>query len=661
MAHSRRNLLTHSSRRHRFLLVLTTAVVFCLHASQVQSFAPASVRQFVGSGANRHVETSSSPSLPNSRGFDQAVRRDAVVFHERPVCRLKSTSSLFSSMSENAAGGGAAYDEICDVLVIGSGPAACSIASLLSSPSSAKPLDVILADQNADGEWVPNYGVWQDEWQAICQRYQQEFGVELRGGKFGQAVDREWSVTDCYFGGSFDIPVAERLRLDRPYCRVDKVALKESLQPEGSYRVLRANHNSRAINVNLYAGNLMAHDETGTTVELRQSDGTVTTVRSKLVVDCTGHESLLVLKDASEKHRPPGFQIAYGVLVEVDSALSNPEIGPYDKEAMTLFDYRTDHFDADDAARISNVERAPTFMYAMPLYDNFIFFEETSLVARPAVSFQECKDRCFQRLKYHGINVKSVIEEEFCYIPMGGALPIRDQRVMALGGTAAMVHPSTGYSICRCLMGAADMASAVQKELLLQDENNEIIPDKVAAAAYHALWSPDNIRQRNFSVFGGEFLMKQNVVGLRGFFDGFFRLPLALWAGFLAGWPGLPNNEKHETWLARLWFGLSFVVRLPPPVALDMLTSIFTYSLAEGTPLLQSVTPFFGEPAGYEYKRNMDRIGDVAAKEEARKMIQESAVVPDIPVAFLPTGVQSLSSNPVEPTSAQDSKVGTFQ
>ena len=251
MAHSRRNLLTHSSRRHRFLLVLTTAVVFCLHASQVQSFAPASVRQFVGSGANRHVETSSSPSLPNSRGFDQAVRRDAVVFHERPVCRLKSTSSLFSSMSENAAGGGAAYDEICDVLVIGSGPAACSIASLLSSPSSAKPLDVILADQNADGEWVPNYGVWQDEWQAICQRYQQEFGVELRGGKFGQAVDREWSVTDCYFGGSFDIPVAERLRLDRPYCRVDKVALKESLQPEGSYRVLRANHNSRAINVNL--------------------------------------------------------------------------------------------------------------------------------------------------------------------------------------------------------------------------------------------------------------------------------------------------------------------------------------------------------------------------------------------------------------------------
>ena len=90
--------------------------------------------------------------------------------------------------------------------------------------------------------------------------------------------------------------------------------------------------------------------------------------------------------------------------------------------------------------------------------------------------------------------------------------------------------------------------------------------------------------------------MKQKVEGLRGFFDGFFRLPLEMWAGFLAGWPGLPNNDKHETWIARLAFGLTFVSKLPPKVGLDMFLSIVTYSISNGIELPQSVTPLFGEP-----------------------------------------------------------------
>jgi lycopene beta-cyclase len=262
----------------------------------------------------------------------------------------------------------------------------------------------------------------------------------------------------------------------------------------------------------------------------------------------------------------------------------------------------------------------------MPLQENRIFFEETSLVARPALSFQECKDRCFQRLKHLNIEVTNVYEEEFCYIPMGGALPVKDQRVIALGGSASIVHPSTGYNLCRTMMAAADVALTLQK--------NRDTVDHAAASAYHAIWSPENVRQRNFAVFGGEFLMKQNVVGLRGFFDGFFRLPLELWGGFLAGWPGLPNNDKHETWIARIGFGVSFLTKLPPVVALDMVASILSYSLSEGTVLLQSVTPLFGEPSSYEYKRNNDRIGDVAAKAEARGMLLASKVEEIIPVAF---------------------------
>lgn len=550
-------------------------------------------------------------------------RRAAVSAHQRPF-RTGGTSPLFAALTDQED-----YDETCDVLVLGSGPAARSIAALLSSPKNG--LDVIMSDKNLDREWPPNYGVWTDEWQAVLDKYQAA-GVTVGGGACGDAIDRDWKVTDCFFGGSFDLPMDNRMTLDRPYRRVDKKALQETLSPS-TYRQMRANHISKAIGVNLYepAGSLV-HDADGTTMQLETADDETVTVRSKLVVDCTGHETKLVLRDARDPYGPPGFQIAYGVSVEVDESDSPDlsKIGPYDKEAMTLFDYRTDHYESSDPAQISKVASAPTFMYAMPLSGNRIFFEETSLVARPAVSFQDCKDRCFERLKFHGIKVTKIEEEEYCYIPMGGALPAKDQRVLALGGAAAMVHPSTGYHLCRCMLGAADLAATVVKELA-QDKPNL---DRAAASGYHSLWTPENIRQRNFAVFGGEFFMKQDVVGLRGFFDGFFRLPLELWGGFLAGWPGLPNNESHGSWFARIWFGVNFIVRIPPPVAIKMAASIVGYIISEPVPLAQSVTPFLGEPDSYEYKPNMDGVGDVAAKSEARRMIQASKLGQDLPVDF---------------------------
>ncbi len=46
----------------------------------------------------------------------------------------------------------------------------------------------------------------------------------------------------------------------------------------------------------------------------------------------------------------------------------------------------------------------------------------------------------------YGIKIKSIEEEEYCLIPMGGVLPRLPQRVLGIGGTAGMVHPSTGIS-----------------------------------------------------------------------------------------------------------------------------------------------------------------------------------------------------------------------
>ncbi len=539
-----------------------------------------------------------------------------------------------SSFASSINGDTASSDEECDVLVLGSGPAARSIASLLSSPSNGQNLNVILSDSNYDRDWAPNYGVWEDEWQSIVSRYESEYNRSLQD----DCINRKWKVTDCYFGGSFDIPTEQRFRLDRPYYRVDKNALKDTLSPpDGSvssewYKVLKANHISEATSLNLYspAGSIL-HDETGSTITLQTKEKEMVSVRTKVIVDCTGHETKLVMKEGRDGSLPAGFQIAYGAMVTVDESdvPDLTQVGPYDKEAMTLFDYRTDHYNGDESG-LSKVEKAPTFMYAMPIKDNQIFFEETSLVARPALSFQECKDRCFKRLEHLGIKVVDIEEEEFCYIPMGGPLPAKDQRIIGFGGAAAVVHPSTGYNLCRTMMAACDVAKVIRDELCSSSVNL----DRCSASAYNAIWSPSNIRQRNFAVFGGEFLMKQNVQGLRGFFDGFFRLPLEMWGGFLAGWPGLPNNVKHETWDARLLFGLTFVSKLPLSVAVDMFLSIVTYSLSQGLPLPQSVTPLFGEPEGYEYVERPKNQGDVAAKNEARKMIEESKVEEVVPVSF---------------------------
>ena len=109
--------------------------------------------------------------------------------------------------------------------------------------------------------------------------------------------------------------------------------------------------------------------------------------------------------------------------------------------------------------------RLPTFLYAMPFSPTKVFLEETSLVARPIIPFPELKLRLQQRMAHLGIKVLAVEEEEFCAIPMGGVLPARPQRVIGVGGTAGMVHPSTGYMVARVLGAAPLVADAIVDQL----------------------------------------------------------------------------------------------------------------------------------------------------------------------------------------------------
>ena len=122
-------------------------------------------------------------------------------------------------------------------------------------------------------------------------------------------------------------------------------------------------------------------------------------------------------------------------------------------------------------------------------------------------------------------------------------------------------------------------------------------------------------------VFGGDFLMAQTAETLRTFFDAFFRLPETLWTvsvgypreqvsvpsrpcpislilatflrpvtlqGFLAGWPGLPNNEYHSTWDNRFNFGIRLWFLAPLSLKFALAKSGV---LTGGFSLIRSVTP----------------------------------------------------------------------
>jgi lycopene beta-cyclase len=122
-------------------------------------------------------------------------------------------------------------------------------------------------------------------------------------------------------------------------------------------------------------------------------------------------------------------------------------------------------------------------------------FEETSLVANPAMSFQECKARLTERLASQSVRITDILEEEFCYIPMGGGLPRKGQRIVPIGAASGLVHPSTGYQVGRCLSSNLDVCEQILTELETKEGNFD--PDAAAARIIGRIWTPEAIRRKS--------------------------------------------------------------------------------------------------------------------------------------------------------------------
>lgn len=212
----------------------------------------------------------------------------------------------------------------------------------------------------------------------------------------------------------------------------------------------------------------------------------------------------------------------------------------------------------------------------MPFSPTKVFLEETSLVARPIIPFPELKARLDARMKYLGLKVLSIEEEEYCSIPMGGNLPRIPQRMIGVGGTAGMVHPSTGYMIARVLGAAPTVADALIDELssLGGRDKGDWTPSKAPSvdldAASEEIWSTiwpySRISQREFFNFGMEVLLKLDLAETRDFFAAFFALSDYHWQGFLS---------SRLTFIELIGFGLSLFVKSSNEARLNLLSKGF--------------------------------------------------------------------------------------
>lgn len=423
-----------------------------------------------------------------------------------------------------------------DVTVIGGGPAGLSLAAALGATG----LSVAALDAAIDVPWPNHYGVWADEFEPLG---------------LADCATSTYPTTTIYVpsaagGGAGAAPVV----LDRPYLRVDRVKLKARLLERcaaGGVVIERANvtavdHSSDTHStVTFVEGHPRPSTSRGDGAGSPPTPPSAPAPRqlwTRLVVDATGHALRFV---QTAPGYSPGFQAAYGIEAVVEGH-------PFPLDEMLLMDFRDDHMQGD-AADVAASSAAPTFLYVFPTDSNRVFLEETSIILPEAMPFETLRERLNKRLAHLGVTVKSVVEEEYSLIPLGGSVPLLGQRVVGFGGSACLVHPATGYMVARTLSLAESLAGEIATALRTPAAGTSrrgwganaaaaadappppLAPaDTVAAAAWAHLWSESRIRERDFLLFGADLLAGLDLGAMKEFFAAFFRLPQPLWAGFLS-------------------------------------------------------------------------------------------------------------------------------
>lgn len=362
-----------------------------------------------------------------------------------------------------------------DALVIGAGPAGAAIAAELCD----RGLKVAgLAPQDPKAPWVNTYGIWTDELEVLGLR---------------DLLSHSWDHSVSYFSKG-------QVNHQRAYGLFDKTKLQTYLLDRG-----------QAVQWHPGKAKSLEHLADHSCVTTQAGD----TLQAKVVIDTSGHEPVFVKRS---RDTTVSYQAAYGIV----GRFSTPPIEP---GQFVLMDYRSEHLAAQDKAK-----NPPTFLYAMDLGNDIYFVEETSLSSSPPVGFDVLERRLHERLTARGVQVTEVHEVERCLFPMNLPMPDLTQPVAGFGGAASMVHPASGYMVGALLRRSPSLADALTKAL----DQSDTSPRAIAQSAWKALWNQDQLRKYYLYRFGLEKLMRFEEDRLLHFFETFFNLPQAQWAGFLA-------------------------------------------------------------------------------------------------------------------------------
>ncbi|CAA7402945.1 unnamed protein product [Spirodela intermedia] len=397
-------------------------------------------------------------------------------------------------------------DSVLDLIVIGCGPAGLSLAA----ESAKRGLNVGLI--GPDLPFTNNYGVWEDEFKDLG----------LQG-----CIEHVWRDTVVHLDDN------DPILIGRAYGRVSRHLLHEELLRRCQDTGVRYLDSKVEKIVEVSDGQSVVVCEGGIRIPCR------------LVTVASGAASGKLL-DYEVGGPRVSVQTAYGVEVEVEN-------NPYDPSLMVFMDYR----DFAKEKVQPPGEEYPTFLYVMPLSSTRVFYEETCLASRNAMPFNLLKEKLMSRLAAMGIRVKNIYEEEWSYIPVGGSLPNTEQRNLAFGAAASMVHPATGYSVVRSLSEAPTYASVIAN--ILKKSSHPKQPFSLESGpnsstqAWNTLWPPERKRQRAFFLFGLALILELDIEGIRTFFRTFFRLPSWMWQGFL----GSTLSSVDLIWFAIFMFVLA--------------------------------------------------------------------------------------------------------
>lgn len=394
---------------------------------------------------------------------------------------MEDQSKLADKLPPIAVGEG-----VLDLVVIGCGPAGLALAA-----ESAK-LGLRVGLIGPDLPFTNNYGVWEDEFK--------DLGL-------GGCIEHVWKDTIVYLDDT------DPILIGRSYGRVSRHLLHEELlrrcvESGVTYLGSKVERISEAAD-----GHSLVACDHGITVPCRLATVASGAASGKLLEYEVGGPRVSV-------------QTAYGVEVEVEN-------NPYDPSLMVFMDYRD-----IVKQKVPCVEdEYPTFLYVMPMSSTRVFFEETCLASKDAMPFDLLKEKLMSRLETMGVRILKTYEEEWSYIPVGGSLPNTEQKNLAFGAAASMVHPATGYSVVRSLSEAPNYASVIANILKRDRSKGKLMHGRsnanISMQAWNTLWPQERKRQRAFFLFGLALILQLDIEGIRKFFHTFFRLPSWMWQGFL--------------------------------------------------------------------------------------------------------------------------------